>query len=611
MYGIWGKLLEIDLTEGTSAVKELPIQTYRNFIGGISLGTKLLYEGITGATAPYSEDNLLIFTTGPFQGTVFPGSAKWMAISKSPLTGTFCASAAGANFGPTLKRTGYDAIVMKGKAERPVYILLTDERLAIRDASHLWGRDAIETNGELFSEFANLHPSIVTIGPAGEKQVAIACLVVDGHSFAGRGGLGAVMGSKNLKAVVVAGSKKVKVADPEGLKALTREVALQLRKASEKTYTRHGTANDVIRCEEEGDLPVKYWAGDVWAEGARKIGAPRFTEYLSAQPNPCFACPIGCHRHIKLIKQGEIIVEGAGPEYESLGMLGANCLVDDLDAIAVANDQCNRLGIDTISAGSYVAFTMECYERGLVKKEEVGFPVKWGDGDALLKLVDQIGTKKGFGAIFANGIRKAAQIIGGEALTLPVEVKGMDFPAHDPRTYFSLAINYATTTVGASHIRGFPHAGEAGMLIPEVGYDQLTERFTMGGKAWLTKVFQDYSVALDSLVDCIFMQTIGLSLGKTLRALNLITNWNFDVDTLMKVGERGFTLQRMINIRDGLTKQDDRLPARMFEPARQGRRKNKVPVPFEEALMEYYALRGWSKEGIPTQETLQNLGLRG
>lgn len=532
-----------------------------------------------------------------------------MAISKSPLTGTFCASAAGANFGPALKRTGFDAIIIKGKAEQPVYILLTDDGLTIHDASSLWGMDALETEKELLSKFASLRPSIVTIGPAGEKKVAIACLVVDGHSFAGRGGLGAVMGAKNLKAVVIAGTKRVKVADPDGLKDLTKEVAVQLRDINKDTYTKHGTANDVVYCEQQGDLPIKYWAGDRWPEGARKIGAPRFTEYLSARPEPCFACPIGCHRHVKLAKDGKTIMEGAGPEYESLGMLGSNCLVDDLDAIVLANDRCNRLGIDTISAGSYVAFAMECYERGLIKKEDVGFPVQWGDGKALLTLVDQIATRSGFGAIFANGIRQAARTIGGEALTLPVEVKGMDFPAHDPRTYFSLAINYATTTVGASHVRGFPHAGEAGMLIPEVGYNQLTNRFSMEGKAALTKIFQDYSVVLDSLVDCIFMQITGLSLEKTLLALNLITGFDFDVEALMKVGERGFNLQRMVNIRDGLTKKDDHLPVRMFEPAKQGMRQGQVPVPFEETLEEYYTLRGWNEHGIPTKQKMKELGL--
>ncbi len=610
MYGVWGKILEIDLSNSIGKEKEVPIETYKKFIGGSALGTKLLYDGITGDTEPYSEENMLIFATGPFQGTVFPGSAKWMAISKSPLTGTFCVSGAGADFGPKLKGTGVDAVVIRGQSESPVYALITSKGLEIRDASHLWGKDAIESYELLREELIRYSPSIITIGPAGEKQVAIACLVVDGHSFAGRGGLGAVMGFKNLKALAVSGQRKVDLAYPDRLIGLIRQSNRKLLKNAQDTYHKHGTANDVVFCESIGDLPIKYWAGDTWPEGAKKIGAPRYTEYLSAKPKPCFACPIGCHRYITLRHGNKVVLKGAGPEYESLGMLGSNCLVDDLDAIALANDRCNRLGIDTISAGSYVAFTMECYERGLIKSEDVGnVSLQWGDGKTLLELIKQIGTREGFGAIFANGIREAAQQIGGDAPNFAIEVKGMDLPAHDPRTHFSLAINYATTTRGADHTHAFPHAGELGVLIPEVGYNEPSKKFSMEGKAKLAMLFQDYGVVVDSLVVCNMMPLNGLSLTEMLKALNLATGWNFDVNTLMQVGERGFNLQRVINLRDGVTHEDDHLPARMFERASSGPRKGEAPDGFEEALTEYYQLRGWTAQGVPSAGKLKELGL--
>ena len=610
MFGNWGKTMEVDLTNREGKIQEVSEEVYKKFLGGSGLGTSLLYENVKPGVDAYSPENVLILATGPFQGTAFPGSAKWMAISKSPLTGTFCVSGAGADFGPKLKRTGVDAITVRGRSKSPVYALVTDKGLEIRDASHLWGKDAIESYNILREELADYSASIITIGPAGEKQVAIACLVVDGHSFAGRGGLGAVMGSKNLKALAVSGNQKVNVAHPDQLKTLIRQLNPKLLENTRNTYHKHGTANDVVFCESVGDLPIKYWAGDTWPEGAKKIGAPRFTEYLSAKPNPCFACPIGCHRHITLKQNGRIALEGPGPEYETLGLLGAACLIDDLEVIAKANDRCNRLGIDTISAGSFVAFSMECYERGLIKPGDVGdVSLRWGDGETLLELIEQIGTNSGFGAIFANGIRGAAEQIGGDAPSLVVEVKGMDLPAHDPRTYFSLAINYATSTRGADHTHAFPHAGELGILIPEAGYDKPSEKFSMKGKAKLAMLFQDYGVVVDSVVVCNMMPLNGLSLPETLEALNSITGWDFDARKLMQVGERAFNLQRIINLQDGFTRDDDRLPARMFEPALTGPRQGKAPEGFEEALAEYYQLRGWTPQGVPSAEKLKELGL--
>jgi len=610
MNGNWGKILHVDMTTGVTLTKLWDEDQQQKFLGGSGLGTSLLANALPKGADARGPENVLILATGPFQGTTFPGSAKWVAVSKSPLTQTFCVSGAGANFGPALKRTGYDAIEICGCAKRPSYLLVTDENVKILDAATIWGQDSLETYEQLRTAHQQLHPSILTIGQAGERQVAIACLVVDGHSFAGRGGLGAVMGSKNLKAVVVAGKQRLKIANAAMLAQLTKKNSLALYEATKDTFRKHGTANDVVGAEENGDFPLRYWRQDTWPNGAHSIGAPRFTEYLSAKPNPCISCPIGCHRHIDVITKAGIHIHGAGPEYESLGMLGGACLIDDLDAIAAANERCNRLGIDTISAGSYVAFTMACAEKGLVKPKDVqGLSLKWGDAQTLVELVEQIGMREGFGALFANGIREAADSIGGDAPKLTVEVKGLDLPAHDPRTYFSLAINYATSTKGASHLRGFPHAGEQGMLIPELGYDHLTTRFSMEGKAELTKTFQDYATLLDSLVLCCFMPVSGLSAKTVLEALNATTGANMTITTAIQVGERVFNLQRLLNLRDGFTKLDDRLPQAMFEAAKEGPRKGKVPEPFHRTLQEYYALRGWSSNGIPEADLLARLDI--
>jgi len=610
MAGNWGKILYVDLTKDDIYSVPWGADSQRRFVGGSGLGTSILFEELSEKVKPLDPGNLLILATGPLQGTLFPGSAKWVAVSKSPLTKTICVSAAGANFGPALKRTGYDAIVLRGRCERPSYLLVTDTTVQILSAEALWGKDALESYEELRTTHQRLHPSILTIGQAGERLVAIACLVIDGHSFAGRGGLGAVMGAKRLKAVVVAGEQHPKIANKSVLQEITKKSSRTLYEATKETLRKHGTANGVVGSERRGDFPLRYWRQDSWPNGAQRIGAPRFTGYLSAKPNPCFACPVGCHRHIDFTTKDGIHIHGAGPEYETLGLLGGACLVDDLDTIAVANDRCNRLGIDTISAGSYVAFTMMCAERGLIKPGDVrGLSLAWGDRQTLLELVNQIGMREGFGALFADGIREAAIRIGGEAPKLTVEVKGLDIPAHDPRTYFSLAINYATSTKGASHLRGFPHVGEEGMLIPELGYTRITERFSMEGKAALTKLFQDYATLLDSLVLCCFMPISGLSLTTIVEALNAVTGWEMTATTAIQVGERVFNLQRLINVRDGFTKLDDRLPRVMFEEAKEGPRKGKVPEPFHTALHEYYALRGWSNDGVPKENLLAQLKL--
>lgn len=601
--GLHGKLLRIDLSNRKIKVESIAVSLLKEYIGGSGLATKYLYDEVPPKTDPLAPENKIIFATGPFQGTSVLGSAKFSIVSRSPLTETFAVTTAGAEWGTMLKRAGYDMVIIEGESENPVYLWINDEKVELRSAEGIWGRDATETKSLIAKELGESNISVACIGPAGEKQVAIACVVVDKHSFAGRCGLGAVLGSKNLKGIAIRGTKKIQIFDEKRLKDLNKKCLKIVGDAAKHTYRAHGTANDVIACERAGDLPIKYWTQSSWEEGAHKIGAPRFTEELKAKPWSCPYCPVGCHRHVSFNYQGENI-DGAGAEYESLGMLGSNCLVDDLLAISKANDLCNRLGIDTISAGSFVAFTMECFEKGLIDSKDLnGREARWGDGEYLIELIRQIGNKEGFGQLFSKGIRQAAAKIGHGAEEFTVEVKNLDFPAHDPRTYFSLAINYATSTRGACHLRGYPHLAEIGvMLIPEVGLTEAPKRFHMQGQARLTALFQDLAAVHDSLVLCVFSPMLGLSLTDTTAFLNYITGWALTPQDLMQIGRQIVNLQRKINVADGINRKVDRLPPKMFQPGDEGIRKGKIPEPFANTLSEYYEYRGWNQEGIPERE---------
>lgn len=605
------KLLRVNLTSRIWQVEKIPPELLEKYLGGSGLATKYLYDEVPPKTPAYAPQNKLIFAVGPYQGYPVPGGAKWSVVSRSPLTNTFGVSTAGAEWGVNLGKTGYFMVIIEGKAEKPVYILINNEEVEIKEEAGLWGKDALQATEIIKNKYLTIkNLSVATIGSAGEKQVGIACITTDNHSFAGRCGFGAVMGAKNLKAIAVTGNLKPTYAQKSEFQKLQKQLMAKLHENAKDTFRPHGTAVHLVGSEEIGDLPIKNWNQACWSEGAAKIGAPNFTKQVNAKPWPCQFCPVACHHKVDFSYNQEQI-KGAGAEYETLGMLGSNCLIDDVKAISKANDLCNRLGIDTISAGSFVAFTMECFEKGLLSAEQLqGREAQWGNVEFMLELLQQIGNKEGFGAIFAEGIKPAAEKIGGSALELTVEVKNLDFPAHDPRSYFSLAINYATSTRGACHLRGYSHVGEGGaMLLPEWGYEQKPERFSMEKKAWITKLYQDVAAIHDSLVLCIFIPIHGMTLEETTAFLNFIAGTAYTSKDLLTIGERIVTLQREINVRDGISRKDDRLPPKMFVPASAGFRQGKVPEPFESTLLEYYQLRGWDNEGRPLKTKLKELGI--
>ena len=611
--GYWQKLLRVDLTTRKTSVETIEEQDLKRFIGGAGLGGEILRREVSAKTDAYDPKNRVIFGTGPFQGPPIPGSAKFSIVGISPVTGTFGDTAAGADWGPSLKDAGYDMLVVEGASEKPVYLHIVDDEIEIKDASGLWGQDAYDSIDTIHRETGDNKLSVAVIGPAGENRVAVACVVVDKHSFAGRCGLGAVMGSKGLKAVAVRGTQTAPVYDA----AVLRELIKNHRKHISETvkangFREHGTPGLCETAESLGDMPIKYWAGDVWPEGARKLGAPNSTQVLKARPWPCKYCPIGCHRRISITEPARYALEGVGPEYETIGLMGTNLLIDDPKAVAWGNDMANRLGLDTISAGAMVGFAMECFEKGWITTRDTGgLELNWGDPEVLFGLLEQIAKKQGIGAIFADGTLKAAEKIGPRAVDIVAQVKGLDLPSHDARACHSLAATYATATRGACHFRGGSEDVEmGGFFMPEAGITKETVKFfERKNMSLVAAKCQDFFTFLNSAVICAFMVDGGdLSFTGVKDMFNAITGWEYSTADLMAAGERAFTVQRLVNLRDGYGSETDVLPKKMFRVAEEGFRAGKE-IPFKALMEDYYELRGWKKSGAPSKKTLDRLGL--
>jgi aldehyde:ferredoxin oxidoreductase len=611
--GYWHRLLRIDLTNLTIDVEEIELNDLQRFIGGAGLGGEILRREVSADQDPYAPENRLIFATGPFQGTAVPGGAKFSVVSVSPVTKTFGDAAAGAAWGTTFKDAGYDVLVVQGAAETPVYISIDDDSVEIKDATDLWGLDSFDVIDAVRAKLENEKYSVASIGPAGERGVATSCVVFDKHSFAGRCGMGAVMGSKNLKAIAVRGTQKVPLHDPEKAATLLKKYRSHISKTVvENEFRKHGTPGLCEDAEGFGDMPIKYWEGDVWPEGAKRLGGESYTTLLDAKPLPCRYCPIGCHRRVTFKHIDGEMRTSVGPEYETLGMMGTNLMIDDPRVVAIANEIANRMGIDTISTGAMVGFAMECYEKGWVTIDDTnGLDLTWGNPEALIQLTEQIGAREGFGEIFAEGTLPAAKRISKEAEESVVHVKGLDLPAHDPRACISLAPSYVTSTRGACHFRGPCEDVEmGGFEIPEVGVtDDTTKFFDAENQAFLAAKCQDLGSLANSLVLCLFMVDGGdWAMTDVAEMFNAITGWDYSVEDLLKAGERGFVSQRLINNRDGYNVETDTLPKKMFKAAKEGARAGQVP-PLESMLQDYYRIRGWNDKGEPTESTLQGLGL--
>jgi len=599
MKGWIGKVLRVDLTKRESKVEELDQKLAAKFIGGRGLGSKILFDEIGPKVDPFSPNNKLIMATGPLTGTSASAAGRYMVVTKSPLTGTIACSNSGGHFGAELKFAGFDLIIFEGKAKEPVYLYIEDGKAEIRDAKTLWGKTTHETTDQILSE-TDMDARVACIGPAGEKLVRFACVINDKHRAAGRSGVGAVMGSKNLKAVAVKGSGSIPVADKEAFRKASLDV-LQKVKANpvtSKGLPTYGTCVLVNIINASGIFPTRNFNEGVF-EGAEKISGETIVEDILVRNRACFGCPIACGRVVKVTNpKYECFSEG--PEYESDWSLGGCCGIDNLDAIAKGNYLCDTLGFDPISAGVTIACAMELFEKGIVTKKEVNRSLNFGDADAMVEMVRAIGYREGFGDVLAEGSYRLAEKYGHPEYSM--SVKKQEFPAYDGRGVQGMGLQYATSNRGACHVRGY-------LISPEIlGSPQKLDPFETEEKAGWVKAFQDLTAVVDSAGLCLF-NTFAFGGPEILEYLKAATGVEMSLDELMKTGERIWNLEKIFNLKAGITGKDDRLPDRISkEPMPSGPAKGKV-AQLGKMLPEYYELRGWDKESVPTKERLKDLGL--
>jgi len=608
MNGWIGKMLRVDLGSGAIRDELLDPAVLKDYIGGRGLGIYTLNRELDPLCDPLSPENLLVMATGPLTGTGAPTGARYMVMTKSPLTGAITCSNSGGRFPTELKRSGYDGIIFTGRAQQPVYLAVIDGRAELRDATHLWGRTTHETTDRLRAE-TDAKARVACIGPAGEQLVRFAAVMNDKDRAAGRSGVGAVMGSKNLKAVVVRGKGRVSLADPERFKAFNTEILDTFKATVKKTplgLTVNGTAGVVITTQHMGVLPTKNWQQGTF-DGWEGIHGEQLTEKYLVGNKACYACPIGCGRRTR-VEDPRFAGEGEGPEYETIYAMGANCMIDNLAAIVKANYLCNELGLDTITMGATVACAMELVDRGYLSAEEVGRPLPWGDGEALVELTRLTGYRQGFGNRLAEGSYRLAESCGHPELAMVS--KKQEFPGYEPRGAQAMGLAYATSPIGGSHMRGDPAYFEL------FGVPQKADPHQWKGKAKITKAFQDLSAAIDSAGLCIFFAVRNLA-GKTLEVppvgileyLNAATGADYTLEELIRASERIITAERQFLVRSGMSRKDDSLPKRLtHEPMPAGPAAGLV-CHLEEMLDDYYREQGWTPDGIPTPERLAALGL--
>ena len=608
MYGGYiGKIARIDLSKRKVYVQRLENNLIKDYIGGSGIGAKLLYEEKTEKMDPLSPNSLIIFMTGPLTGSGVPGTGRHEVIFKSPLTNIFARSSVGGSWGVKLKKAGFDGIIISGKSDKPVYLWIHEEKVEFRSANHLWGKDTYEVD-KILKEETEGKASTAVIGPAGEKGIKISCIVHDGkHArVAGRCGGGALMGSKNLKAIVVYGTQRVSINQPKKLKDYIKETLPHIKEAG-KGMSEFGTAGGIMNYEKLGNFPHKNWALSDWEEGAKKICGQEMAKTILKGRYSCRDCPIGCGRVVKVTEGPFAPVDGGGPEYETIAALGSNCLVDNLEAIAKANELCNRYGLDTMSTGGVIGFAMEAYEKSLINiKDTGGIELKWGDGKAVIKMVEKIVKREDIGKLLGEGVKEAALGIGKNSIEFAIHTKGLEPSYHDPRCFFSQALSYATTNRGACHNGSQSHSCEMSNTQPDIGIDKPQDRHQLEGKAEFTIKLQNLMCMFDSIVMCNFMHASGaIKVHSMVNLLNYVTGLDLDIKEFMKIGERIFNLQRLYNVRCGISRKDDTLPSRFLTLKRN---RGKLP-PLGELLSDYYEYRGWNEEGIPNQIKLKELNI--
>ncbi len=591
MQGWAGKILDIDLTTRTIKSRALDEDIAHLFLGGRGLGARMLWDEVGAEVDPLSPENVLIFAVGPLTATGYQTSNRFTVSTKSPLTGTILDANSGGFWGMQFKRTGHDALIVRGRANKPVFIEIKPDGVTINDAQHLWGQRVRATTKALGQD--NNKRNVMCIGPAGENLSRIAAIMNDGERALARGGPGAVMGSKNLKAIVVEGKDRPGIVDQEQFKYMLYETRKFLRASplTSQALPEFGTSVVMNLVNAIGALPTRNFQQSQFdAERAEAISGEALTEKYLVKNASCWACPIGCTRISKTDK-----VEGEGPEFETTWAFGAQCGIDDLAAIIEANSICNDLGLDTISVGSTIACAMELTERGLLDSD-----LRFGRADLLAPTIEAIGARRDVGNELADGSARLASKYGAPELSM--SVKGLELPAYDPRGMQGQGLLYATSNRGACHMRG-------NMLGLEVlGLPKLIDRFQVQGKSAFVILHQNVAAAIDSLVICKFTN-MGVAEEYFARVLTAVTGVQYATGEMIRVGERVWNLERLYNLREGFTRADDTLPPRLLiDAVKDGPSKGWVSN-LGPMLKEYYRVRGWDENGVPKQSRLKELGL--
>jgi len=639
LHAFSGKLLEINLSDGEIVQKPFDEEKALKYLGARGFNARLLWELMGPAVDPLGPENVLIFGTGTLTGTSAPTSGRTTVTCKSPATGLYLKTNVGGHFGTELKFAGYDTIVIKGRASSPVYLLIIDGRVEIRDAEHLWGKDVRETTRTIEHARGDPDIQVACIGPAGENRVRFASIMTNYYNAAARGGPGAVMGSKNLKAIAVRGHGGITVAQPADFRqAVFEAIEASYQDFSAKTSYLYGTSSSVAVINELGSFPsYNFRSGSI--DDAEKISGPFLVEagYLKRRMG-CNACIFSCHRYCEIESGPYTGAYGGGPEYETMSALGAGCGTVDVELVIKANELCNLYGLDTISAGGVIQWAMECFEKGIITEGDTGgIRLEWGSAEAILGMLEQTAHREGFGSVLADGVRKAAQIVGQGSEKWAVEAKGLEQSRVETRTAFGYALAFAVNPRGPDHLHtevlaefGTRPGGRA-LVANITGSERYAFPLTLEKRAEIVRWHEDCYGATDALGLCAFATTAryGVTPALMARMLSAATGVYFSEDSLMRVGRRIMNLEKAFNVREGATRKDDRLPYRLMNevlistaPKTENRSETADghPEPVKEQinsqayldqmLDEYYELHGWDKEtGLPRYETLERLGL--
>ena len=606
MFGYAGRILRIDLSTGKKRVNTLTEEVAKKYIGGIGLGMHLLLENSKPGTDPFGPDNPLVLATGPLSGTMAPTAGNGHAfVSKSPATNGLGEAKAHGFFGADLKRAGYDAVIFEQRAEKPVYAWIDDDNVQLLDAKHLWGKSPQETEDLVREDLGDYYIRVASIGMGGEKLSRVACVINDKTRAAGRTGMGAVMGSKNLKAIAVRGTYDVGVAKPEEFIEFVKMLHERMKGPAAAKYRTLGTALNVLVHNSLGALPTRNFTNATF-EGAESVSGEYLNERFVAKIVGCSSCAMRCE-HIAVVPEGPYKGTTTRVEYEPLWAFGPHCGVDRLDAIVKAMDLCNYYGLDSLSAGNIVGFAMDCYENGILTKEDAdGIDLEFGNAEAMVEAVHRIGKREGLGDILAEGVKRAAEKIGKGAEKYANHIKGLEMTGYDIRGLKTAALGYAVSFRGADHNRHGAYGLDLKGTVDRFKFEK--------GRSKLVIEIEDLYTIIDSLIVCKFSRgTYYKGFEDLANYYTLATGIEMSAEELRLAGERISNLGRLFNVREGLTRKDDHLPPKVMS----------TPIPDDTVskgsyitqkeldfmLDDYYASRGWTREGVPTLEKLKDLGL--